>query len=117
MTAAAWTVGGILILAAGLWPLRSMLQRSMVGRSIAGRSMSHGPGRHHRDEARSLLSQLETALELAANDLPSDTRAAVERYQLLAGAALGGDPDQDDYQRSIQFSRSGLELLGELSGS
>lgn len=102
MTAAAWTIGGIAILAAGLWPLRSMLLRA------AGRS----PGRH-ADEARSLLSQLTTALDIAAGDLPSDTRAAAERYQLMAGAALGGEPDQDDYQRSMRMSRSGLALLGE----
>jgi hypothetical protein len=56
-------------------------------------------------------------LDIKAADLPPDTRAAVERYQLLAGAALGGDPDQDDCRRSIQLSRSGLDLLGELSGS
>ena len=117
MTAAAWTIGGVAILLAGLWPLRSMLQRSRLGQSRLGRSRLHGPARRDRDEARSLLSQLDTALDLAADDLSADTRAAVERYQLLAGAALGGKPDQDDYRRSIQLSRSGLALLGELSGS
>ena len=75
--------------------------------------MLRGPLRRDRDEARSLLSQLTTALELAAGDLPADTRAAVERYQLLAGAALAGSPDQDDFRRSIEFSRTGLGLLGE----
>lgn len=84
-----------------------MLQRSMSQRSTLRRR----PARRDRDEARSLLSQLTTALELAANELPSDTRAAVERYQLLAGAALGGTPDQDDYRRSIELSRTGLTLL------
>lgn len=101
MTTVAWTIGGIAILAAGLWPLRSMLQRSTL----------RGRQRHDRDEARSLLSQLSTSLGLAADDLPADTRAAVERYQLLAGAALGGSPDQDDFRRSIELSRTGLGLL------
>jgi hypothetical protein len=100
MTAAAWTIGAIAILAAGLWPLRSML-----------RSNLRRPHLRDRDEARSLLSQLSTAVELAANDLPAETRASVERYQLLAGAALGGSPDQDDYRRSIELSRTGLALL------
>jgi hypothetical protein len=100
MIAAAWTVGGIAILAAGLWPLRSMVLRSL-----------RRPDRQDRDEARSLLSQLSTAFDLVAGELPAETRAAVERYQLLAGAALGGTPDQDDCRRSIRFSRSGLKLL------
>jgi hypothetical protein len=96
MTAALWTVGGLVIVAAGLWPLRTVLKR---------------PPRRYRDEARSLLSQLGTALDLAAGDLPADDRAAAERYQLLAGAALAGKPDQDAYQRSIEWSRTGLKLI------
>ncbi len=37
--------------------------------------------------------------------------AAAGGYQLLAGAALGGDPDQDDCRRSIELSTTGLALL------
>jgi hypothetical protein len=96
MTALLWTVGGLAIIAAGLWPLRSVLSR---------------PPRRDRDEARSLLSQLATAIELAAGDLAPDDRAAAERYQLLAGAALAGKPDQDACRRSIEWSRTGLKLL------
>ena len=103
MTAAAWTIGGIAILAAGLWPLRLIVLRSKGQRGAALRD---------RDEARTLLSQLTTALDTAGGDLPSETRAAVERFQLLAGAALGGDPDQDDCRRSIELSTTGLALLG-----
>lgn len=110
MTAAGWTIGGIIILAAGLWPLRTLVKR---------------PRRGALDEARSLLSQLNTAIDLAAGPapaqsgtvpahnrtVPAETRAEAERYQLLAGAALAGDPDQDDCRRSIEWSRSGLALL------
>ena len=102
MTAAVWAIGGIAILAAGLWPLRSMVLRSKVQRGEVVRN---------RDEARALLSQLTTALDTAGDDLPSETRAAADRYQLLAGAALGGDADQDDCRRSIELSRTGLALL------
>ena len=96
MIAAAWTLGGLAILAAGLWPLRSVLRR---------------PRRRDRDDARSLLSQLTTALDLAAPDLSADTRAEAERYLLLAGAALGGNPGPDDWRRSMGWSRSGLTLI------
>jgi len=107
MTAALWTIGGIAVLAAGLWPLRSVLLQSRVLQSKVRR----GDLLRELDAARSLLSNLTTALDTAGGDLPSETRAAAERYQLLAGAALGGDPDQDDCRRSIELSRIGLALL------
>ena len=98
MTAAAWTIGGILIVAAGLWPLRTVLRR---------------PSGTDLDEARSLLSRLETELALAAPQLRPQTRQEAERYQLLAGAALGGTPDRAACQRSIDWARKGLGLLSE----
>jgi hypothetical protein len=98
MTVVAWTIGGILIVAAGLWPLRTALRR---------------PSRADLDEARSLLSRLNTELELAAGRLATPTRRDAERYQLLAGAALGGTPDRAACRRSIDCSRKALGLLSE----
>ncbi|MET0863032.1 MAG: hypothetical protein ABWZ98_01730 [Nakamurella sp.] len=100
MTVAAWTIGGILIVAAGLWPLRTVLRR---------------PSGTDLDEARSLLSRLDTDLALAAPQLPSSTRQDAERYQLLAGAALAGTPDRADCRRSIDYARKALALLNESS--
>jgi len=96
MTAAAWTIGGILIVAAGLWPLRTVLRR---------------PSGADLDQARSLLSQLDTELALAAPKLAGQTRRDVERYQLLAGAALAGTPDRAACRRSIDCARKALALL------
>jgi hypothetical protein len=96
MTIAAWTIGGILIVAAGLWPLRTVLRR---------------PSRADLDEARSLLSQLDTELALATPKLGQQTRQDVQRYQLLAGAALGGTPDRAACRRSVDCARKGLALL------
>ena len=98
MTIAAWTIGGILIVAAGLWPLRTVLRR---------------PSGTDLDEARSLLSKLDTELSLAAPRLTETTRQDVERYQLLAGAALGGSPDRAACRRSIDYARKALAQLSE----
>ena len=75
----------MLIVAAGLWPLRTVLRRPS-GTDLA--------------EARSLLSKLETELALAAPDCCGSNATEAERYQLLAGAALGGTPDRAACQRS-----------------
>ncbi len=98
MTAAAWTIGGILIVVAGLWPLRAVRRR---------------PSATDLDEARSLLSRLETELALAAPELGPEQRQAGERYQLLAGAALGGTPDRAACKRSIGWARKGLAAVSE----
>src|SRR3954467_9102202 len=98
MTAAVWTIGGILIVAAGLWPLRTVLRR---------------PSGADLDEARSLLSELDTRLALATPKLGQQTRQDGERYQLLAGAALGGAPDRTACRRSVDYARKGLALLNE----
>jgi len=96
MTAAAWAIGGVLILVAGLWPLRTVLRR---------------PSKGDLDEARSLVSRLDTELDLADSNLPAPARAEARRYLLLAGAALGGTPDRAACRRSIGWARSGLQLI------
>jgi hypothetical protein len=96
MTIAAWVIGGILIVAAGLWPIRTVVRRPS-GPDLA--------------EARSLLSRLDTELALAAPELRPAARQEAERCQLLAGAALGGAPDRAACRRSIDWARKGLGLL------
>lgn len=99
MTAVLWTIGGVLIIAAGLWPVRSVLRRPTTAAGI--------------DEARSLVSRLDTELALAAPRLPAGTRDEAARYLLLAGSALGGTPDRAACRRSIGWARSGLALIAE----
>lgn len=64
------------------------------------------------DRARSLLSQLDLAIDQAQDDAPADTLAEVRRLHLLAGAALAGDPGPADARRSAALSGRALRLLG-----
>ena len=95
MTAALWTLGGVLVVIGGLWPLRSVLRRS----------------RGDLDAARSAISELESAIDRQASGLPDEVREEVDRYRLLAGAALAGRPDRDDCRRSLEWSSQGLAKL------
>lgn len=95
MTATLWALGGALVLVGGLWPLRSGLRRPPPD----------------LEAARSAISELDTAIDLTGPELPDDVRAAVDRYRLLAGAALAGEPDRDDCRRSLKWSSQGLATL------
>ena len=95
MTAALWTLGGVLVVIGGLWPLRSVLRRP----------------RGDLDAARSAISALDSAIDRSAPGLPDEVRAEVDRCPLLAGAALAGRPDRDDCRRSRAWSLQGLAKL------
>ena len=95
MTAALWTLGGVLVVIGGLWPLRSVLRRP----------------RGDLDAARSAISALDSAIDRSAPGLPDEVRAEVDRCRLLAGAALAGRPDRDDCRRSLEWSSRGLAML------
>jgi hypothetical protein len=95
VTAALWTLGGVLVVIGGLWPLRSVLRRP----------------RGDLDAARSAISALDSAIDRSAPGLPDEVRAEVDRCRLLAGAALAGRPDRDDCRRSLEWSSQGLARL------
>ena len=90
MTAALWTLGGVLVVIGGLWPLRSVLRRP----------------RGDLDAARSAISALDSAIDRSAPGLPDEVRAEVDRCRLLAGR-----PDRDDCRRSLEWSSQGLAKL------
>jgi len=95
VTAALWTLGGVLVVIGGLWPLRSVLRRP----------------RGDLDAARSAISALDSAIDRSAPGLPDEVRAEVDRCRLLAGAALAGRPDRDDCRRSLEWSSQGWARL------
>lgn len=93
-----WIVGVLLVIAVGGFA------------AWAGRHRSPTPVTV--DRARSLLSELELAVDQAAGTVPTDTLAEARRLQLLAGGCLAGRPDAADARRSAEYSRRALRLLG-----
>lgn len=63
------------------------------------------------DRARSLLSELELALDHRADHVSADTLAEARRLHLLAGGSLTGTPGADDARRSAELSERALRLL------
>ncbi len=63
------------------------------------------------DRARSLLSELELALDHRADEVTPDTLAEAQRLHLLAGGCLAGAPNADDARRSAELSERALRLL------
>lgn len=93
-----WIVGALLLVVLGILAARAGRRRTTPTVTV--------------DRARSLLSQLDLALDQAAADVPADTIAQARRLQLLAGGCLAHDPDADDARRSAEFSERALGLLG-----
>ena len=98
MTAALpWIIGALVLIVAGVLATWAARHRPTPAITV--------------DRARSLLSQLDLAIDQAADDVPAKDLTEPRRLQLLAGGCLAHSPNSADARRSSAFSRRALKLL------